>query len=54
MIKTITEETTQQSAAHNKAFVEITKGLYEGKPLFVPSGVLTNLVNELNASRATS
>lgn len=41
------EVITQLSSAHNEAFAEIIKGLYEGRPLLGPSGLLTNLVKEL-------
>ena len=41
------EVITQLSSAHKEAFAAIIKGLYEGRPLLGPSGVLTDLVKEL-------
>lgn len=41
------EPTTQLSSVHNEAFAAIIKGLYEGKPLLGPAGVLTDLVKDL-------
>jgi transposase-like protein len=41
------EAITQLSSVHKEAFAEIIKGLYEGRPLLGPSGLLTNLVKEL-------
>jgi transposase-like protein len=46
-INTKAEPITQWPSVHNEAFAEIIKGLYEGKPLLGPSGVLTNLVKDL-------
>lgn len=41
------EAIKQLSSVHNEAFSGIIKGLYEGRPLLGPSGVLTDLVKEL-------
>jgi putative transposase len=41
------EQVTRLPSAQNEALSEIIKGLYQGKPLLGPGGLLTNLVKDL-------
>ena len=43
----IAEQVTKLPSVQNEALSEIVQGLYQGKPLLGPGGLLTNLVKEL-------
>jgi putative transposase len=43
----IADQVTKLPSVQNEALTEIIKGLYQGKPLLGPSGVLTSLVKDL-------
>jgi putative transposase len=43
----IAEQVTKLPSVQNEALSEIIQGLYQGKPLLGPGGLLTNLVKEL-------
>jgi len=46
-VANVAEQVTKLPSVQNEALAEIIKGLYQGKPLLGPGGLLTSLVKDL-------